>query len=489
MNHKTIFTLTMALIAILGLGVLQATSQTEHPAEDDRRTPNTTIGTAFTYQGQLSDGGSPANGSYDFQFELWTANNDSSGERVGSILPKTIEVEDGAFSESLDFGENVFINDQRFLAIRVKPASSSGEYVTLEPFQELAPVPYAISLVEEGILRKEVIATQQINASSKLVAEGGVVEVQNSGNTARFNLGFSNDNQARLLLTSNNGFAIYNGINRLLHLSNAGRLNINSVGVGTEIATEKFQVHLPTNDHGATKAYFGDGTDGISIFNATDSGFNSFIEGRSSGTRSGLTLVGETRAAYDQSNLTVPLIRLMGKTDGGTVSHRPIFEVSNVVDTLLQVKANGTTSVNVVEITGGADLAEPFVINAENAIEPGMVVVLDPDNPGQMRVSNGAYDPLVAGIVSGAGGINPGLIMQQSDLQVEGETHPVALTGQVYVKAVGPIEIGDLLTTADIPGHAMAATDRDRAFGTVIGKAMSSLDDGTGLVLVLVSLQ
>jgi len=48
---------------------------------------------------------------------------------------------------------------------------------------------------------------------------------------------------------------------------------------------------------------------------------------------------------------------------------------------------------------------------------------------------------------------------------------------------------GDLLTTSDTPGHAMRATDRTRAYGATIGKAMSSLKDGRGLVLVLVSLQ
>ena len=108
-----------------------------------------------------------------------------------------------------------------------------------------------------------------------------------------------------------------------------------------------------------------------------------------------------------------------------------------------------------------------------------------------MRVANGAYDPLVAGIISGAGDIQPGLVMQQEEeSNVNGEMHPVALTGKVYVKAIGPIQVGDLLTTADVAGHAMAAIDRERAFGATLGKAMSALREGeTGLVLVLVALQ
>ena len=53
----------------------------------------------------------------------------------------------------------------------------------------------------------------------------------------------------------------------------------------------------------------------------------------------------------------------------------------------------------------------------------------------------------------------------------------------------GPIAIGDLLTTSETAGHAMKVTDHTRAPGAVLGKAMSSLKDGSGLVLILVSLQ
>ena len=53
----------------------------------------------------------------------------------------------------------------------------------------------------------------------------------------------------------------------------------------------------------------------------------------------------------------------------------------------------------------------------------------------------------------------------------------------------GPIKPGDLLTTSDTPGHAMKVTDYAKAQGAIIGKAMSSLEKGRGLVLVLVTLQ
>jgi hypothetical protein len=52
-----------------------------------------------------------------------------------------------------------------------------------------------------------------------------------------------------------------------------------------------------------------------------------------------------------------------------------------------------------------------------------------------------------------------------------------------------PVEIGDMLTTSKVPGHAMKVNDFDQARGAIIGKAMTALKTGRGLVLVLVTLQ
>jgi hypothetical protein len=80
--------------------------------------------------------------------------------------------------------------------------------------------------------------------------------------------------------------------------------------------------------------------------------------------------------------------------------------------------------------------------------------------------------------------------MQQQGLLEGGKN--VALTGRVYVLADasnGPIEPGDLLTTSSAPGHAMKVTDHARAQGAILGKAMTGLSEGNGMVLVLVALQ
>jgi hypothetical protein len=150
----------------------------------------------------------------------------------------------------------------------------------------------------------------------------------------------------------------------------------------------------------------------------------------------------------------------------------------------------GNLNVGVLQIAGGSDLAEPFAMDEQATIEPGLVVAIDPVHPGKLRLADHAYDRTVAGIVSGANGIKPGLTMI-SDTAAQ-HSRPVALTGRVYVFADArhdPIQPGDLLTTSDTPGHAMKVTDYTRAQGAILGKAMSALPAGRGLVLVLVSLQ
>ena len=165
---------------------------------------------------------------------------------------------------------------------------------------------------------------------------------------------------------------------------------------------------------------------------------------------------------------------------------RRIDDLGNV-ESFIRMRPNGSVELDVLEILGGADLVEPF--ETDGAIEPGTVMVIDPERPGKLIPSVDAYDKKVAGIVSGAGGVRPGLSLSQSEV-LEGDSK-VALAGRVYVKAsaeAGAIQPGDLLTSASLAGHAMRAADGERSHGAILGKAMTGLDEGTGLVLVLVNL-
>ncbi|MEO1068023.1 MAG: hypothetical protein AAFW95_02740 [Cyanobacteria bacterium J06638_6] len=139
-------------------------------------------------------------------------------------------------------------------------------------------------------------------------------------------------------------------------------------------------------------------------------------------------------------------------------------------------------------ILQNADCAEDFEVDTLEAVEPGTVMAIS--DGVRLRVSDRAYDHRVAGIVAGAGHYRPGIILGRKP----GGTNqlPIALMGRVCCKVdadQGAIQVGDLLTTASTPGHAMKATDPTRAFGTVIGKALESLEQGQGLITVLVTLQ
>ena len=138
-------------------------------------------------------------------------------------------------------------------------------------------------------------------------------------------------------------------------------------------------------------------------------------------------------------------------------------------------------------ILRNADAAEDFDVSGDN-IEAGSVLVIDEE--GKLQLSSSAYDRRVAGVVSGDGPFKPGIILDRQ-ANVPGR-RPIALAGKVQVKAdasQGRIRVGDLLTTSDVPGHAMRAEDPQRAFGAVIGKALAPLEEGCGSVPILVSLQ
>jgi hypothetical protein len=155
----------------------------------------------------------------------------------------------------------------------------------------------------------------------------------------------------------------------------------------------------------------------------------------------------------------------------------------------------GTTRTGVLVITGGADLAEPFAIAPALdgcQIEPGMVVAIDSNHPGRLALATEPYDCKVAGVISGANGLSPGMVMRSEGNALADGEHNVALSGRVWCwcnSSYGAIRPGDRLTTSATAGHAMRVADPSRAPGTVIGKAMTALEEGRGLVLMLVQPQ
>jgi len=131
--------------------------------------------------------------------------------------------------------------------------------------------------------------------------------------------------------------------------------------------------------------------------------------------------------------------------------------------------------------TGNSDVAEYFPVTGD--VSPGTVVVIGAG--GTLRPATIAYDTGVAGIVSAA----PGMSLGVNEGGNPGE-QLIAVAGRVPCKvdaSNGPISPRDLLTTSGNPGYAMKATDPK--VGTILGKAMGTLESGTGTIDVLVTLQ
>lgn len=143
----------------------------------------------------------------------------------------------------------------------------------------------------------------------------------------------------------------------------------------------------------------------------------------------------------------------------------------------------------------GADLAENYL--SESKLEPGDVVCLSPHENVIVR-SETSNDISLVGVIS----TNPGFLLNASIEETEDsgglKKYPVALCGRIPCKVTdenGPIRRGDFLTPSSTPGHAMKADpieingQRFYRPGTIIGKALGSLDEPQGIIEIFISLR
>ncbi len=149
---------------------------------------------------------------------------------------------------------------------------------------------------------------------------------------------------------------------------------------------------------------------------------------------------------------------------------------------------SAATGLPVVELGEGLDYAEGFNVSGNNEIKPGTVLIIDAENPGELKIAEKGYDSKVAGIVAGANNLGSGILLGLGQYDCN-----VALAGRVYCyvdATYGKVSVGDLLTTSPTPGYAMVVKDHLKAQGAILGKAMENIDKGQkGQILVLVTLQ
>lgn len=161
-------------------------------------------GRAFTYQGRLTDGPTPANGTYDFVFVLYDSS--TGANQIGPALTNAaVGVSNGLFTTSLDFGQN-FAEGERWLSIAVC-TNGNGAFVALNPLQRLAPTPYAITAQNlSGTLPASQL-TGTLPSSVLGGAYAGVFTLTNAANCFNGNgLGLANVNAATLAGMGPNAF-------------------------------------------------------------------------------------------------------------------------------------------------------------------------------------------------------------------------------------------------------------------------------------------
>ena len=149
---------TVASLLIIGLAIV-VTAGFAAPMVAPVRTP---VGTAFMYQGFITETGSPANGSYEITFKLY--DDASTGTQVGSTVTKnTVVVSNGYFTVELDFGD-VFDGTALWVEIGVQGPGDPG-FTGLSPRQPLTPTPYAIDADKlDGLDGSELYTQAEVDA-------------------------------------------------------------------------------------------------------------------------------------------------------------------------------------------------------------------------------------------------------------------------------------------------------------------------------------
>ena len=192
-----------------------------------------------------------------------------------------------------------------------------------------------------------------------------------------------------------------------------------------------------------------------------------------------------------QANISLP-----GYVGIGTTTPGAALEVDGNVKLTAGSGASITFQDGSVQTTAyigstcnGGDWAESVDVTGDRTkYAPGDVLVIDPDHPGRFLKSVEPYSTSVTGIYS----TKPGTIGRRQLTPKSPDEVPMAIVGIVPTKVSaenGPIHPGDLLVSSSKVGYAMKGTDRSRMLGAVVGKAIGSLDSGTGVIEVVVTLQ
>jgi len=131
--------------------------------------------TEFSYQGRLVDNGAPANGHFDFEFNLFSGV--SGGAQIApASVSEDVQVQDGYFVTQVDFG-SVFDGSEVWLQVKVRPAESSGSFDILSPRQSITRAPQAM-IADMALTANSVDWANVTNVPSDLATDSDVSDLQ-----------------------------------------------------------------------------------------------------------------------------------------------------------------------------------------------------------------------------------------------------------------------------------------------------------------------
>ena len=547
-----IMSVIIIILVIFGVSErLSAKSPTqkdiEHRAVTGTEMEAAVVNGRISYQGYLTDPatGNPLTGTYNITFRLWDAL--SGGTQVGAdIVKSNVAVADGLFNVTLDIPDETFDGQGRWIQIQV-----GGEL--LNPRREILPVPYALSLRPGALISGTVtedFVFQGRNTATTGWSNGveGKTDSSEGVGVLAINTGETGGNAINAWAGATSGFAtgVFSeskspegygvfGMNNAITGWATGVIGISKSPGGYGInGLNEATTGNAVGTYGESRSSTGIGVHGIAI---TTTGWTNGVMGDNYSTE-GNGVIGKAHATSGSANgvygesLSPNGEGVLGRNaaggngvwgsattgsgiGGSSSSGSGVWGISTTgtgvggfstsgvglwtrsvsgdlivaygssdTDREFRVSNDGNVYADGTFHTGGADFAE--MMPAHAGLEAGDVLIIGAD--GQLTLSVEAYQTAVVGVYSTA----PGFLGGAAEDGDAGDNIPLAIVGIVPVKVSaenGPIQPGDLLTTSATPGYAMVCTNRIDCIGAIIGKALESWTEGSGVISVLVTLQ
>ncbi len=493
---------------------------------------STTSTTSITYEGELKYKSGLAEGTFDFEFRLY--DQSLGGTLLGSLTREGIVVTSGAFAAELDFGFQAVIAEcagERWMETHVRGAEASS-FTMLEPRQQLlAEGTQGAGCTVDGQLNVNdaalaILATSDdraiIGRLGVISCPGAPYAVGACGGSVGNGLVAESDTIA-VVARSDTGIGVLGTSNTrgivgtLANASCPGTYAVGacggSVGNGLVAASDTIAVAANSNSRAVVATLGGVSCTGTYAVGACGGSTGDGVVARSDtgigvlGTSNTRGIVGTLANASCAGTYAVGgcdpgnNVGVLGVSSSGTAvlaktTSGNIFVGQTSGTNQVRIDSSGRGFFNGGTQNSGADFAE-LLPTSENPADlgPGDVLAIDPDRPNTVRKSSSARSRLVVGVYStNAALLAVGEHRDGDDLT--GEV-PVGIVGILPTKVTtegGPIRVGDLLMTSSTPGHAMRITpvriDGIEIYptGAVLGKAMEFLEQGTGLINVLVTL-